>query len=357
MPCDQDNDGLSNGRELEVHTDPKDPDSDDDGLNDGDEVNTHHTDPNDADSDDDGLSDSDEVNVHGTDPNDADSDNDGVLDGDEVANGTDPNNNADTPKLVGIQGNCDEALAINDVCNLVLYVVGTNASFGSYQLDLGFEQGNFDLLNASNTGLTAAWPNQPQVGQVNNTIGNLGPNVTAPGAFVSISIKRLDIGADKLIVKNIIFPDITNVKGGSLTLPQGAGQVPELALSSNCAGSIVVDSTCTVTLNLTKFNGQFAGFQFDVSFANSKFAVTGCILGSLTNAWTGPSGGCAGKAHLGFVAIDPTPPATAPGEILKINLKRLATGADTIMLGDILISDPNGQSIRPTPRSQAELGL
>ncbi|MEZ4607027.1 MAG: hypothetical protein R2865_09580 [Deinococcales bacterium] len=49
----------------------------------------------------------------------------------------------------------------------------------------------------------------------------LGLNVTAPGAFVSISIKRLDIGADKFIVKNIIFPDITNVKGGNLTLPQG----------------------------------------------------------------------------------------------------------------------------------------
>ena len=59
-------------------------DSDDDGLSDGDEVNTHGTDPNDADSDDDGLSDGDEVNTHSTDPNDADSDNDGLSDGHEV---------------------------------------------------------------------------------------------------------------------------------------------------------------------------------------------------------------------------------------------------------------------------------
>ena len=47
-------------------TDPNDADSDDDGLSDGDEVNTYGTDPNDADSDDDGLSDGEEVNTNNT---------------------------------------------------------------------------------------------------------------------------------------------------------------------------------------------------------------------------------------------------------------------------------------------------
>ena len=47
--------------------DPLDPDSDDDGLLDGAEVNTHATDPLDADSDDDGLLDGFEV-AHGLDP-------------------------------------------------------------------------------------------------------------------------------------------------------------------------------------------------------------------------------------------------------------------------------------------------
>ena len=46
------------------------------------------TDPNDSDSDDDGLSDGDEVNIHSTDPNDADSDDDGLSDGEEVLNST-----------------------------------------------------------------------------------------------------------------------------------------------------------------------------------------------------------------------------------------------------------------------------
>ena len=49
----------------------------------------HDTDPNDPDSDDDGLSDGDEVDL-GTDPNNPDTDGDGISDGDEVANGTDP---------------------------------------------------------------------------------------------------------------------------------------------------------------------------------------------------------------------------------------------------------------------------
>ena len=49
-----------------ANTDPNDADSDDDGLNDGDEVNTYGTDPNDADSDDDGFSDSLEVSMNPT---------------------------------------------------------------------------------------------------------------------------------------------------------------------------------------------------------------------------------------------------------------------------------------------------
>ena len=66
-------------------------DSDNDGLSDGDEINIHNTDPLDTDTDDDGLLDGDEVNVYGTDPLDTDSDSDGLSDGDEVfIYGTDP---------------------------------------------------------------------------------------------------------------------------------------------------------------------------------------------------------------------------------------------------------------------------
>jgi hypothetical protein len=91
--ADPDNDGLTNLQEYQNDTDPRDADSDDDGLSDGDEVNTHSTDPNNRDSDGDGLSDGDEVNTHSTDPNNRDSDGDGLSDGDEVnTHSTDPNN-------------------------------------------------------------------------------------------------------------------------------------------------------------------------------------------------------------------------------------------------------------------------
>jgi uncharacterized protein (TIGR03382 family) len=71
-------------------TDPTEPDTDGDGLTDGEEVRDHATDPLDPDSDDDGLSDGEEILEHGTDPLDADTDDGGVSDGVEVGRATDP---------------------------------------------------------------------------------------------------------------------------------------------------------------------------------------------------------------------------------------------------------------------------
>jgi uncharacterized protein (TIGR03382 family) len=130
--ADTDNDGIDDGDEVSgggsadtydpgVDTDPLDTDTDDDGVSDGDEVNAENaTDPLDPDSDDDGLSDGLELGVtvpipdgisdgagvpiggtdvsqgffvpdtdpaSTTDPNDPDSDDDGLSDGDEDANG------------------------------------------------------------------------------------------------------------------------------------------------------------------------------------------------------------------------------------------------------------------------------
>jgi hypothetical protein len=65
---DSDGDGLEDAIEYELGTDPFDPDTDKDGLTDGQEYYTYLT---------------------GT--RNPDTDGDGVLDGDEVANGTDPN--------------------------------------------------------------------------------------------------------------------------------------------------------------------------------------------------------------------------------------------------------------------------
>ena len=115
--ADSDGDGLSNAREFTLGTGLRDADSDDDGLNDGNEVDVVGSDPLDADTDDDGLGDFFEVangfdpltageegldpdgdgldnlaeQDAGTDPRDPDTDDDGLNDGQEVnVFGTDP---------------------------------------------------------------------------------------------------------------------------------------------------------------------------------------------------------------------------------------------------------------------------
>ena len=89
---DPDMDGLTTTQEEMLGTDPLNPDTDGDGLNDGKEVNGTGTDPLLADSDQDGLSDGQEVNQTETDPLSPDTDQDGLKDGVEVSLGTNPNN-------------------------------------------------------------------------------------------------------------------------------------------------------------------------------------------------------------------------------------------------------------------------
>ncbi|MFC1878522.1 hypothetical protein ACFLZW_01285 [Chloroflexota bacterium] len=81
---DSDNDGLINREEKQYGTDPLRPDSDADGLLDGEEVRTYGTDPLKPDMDEDGLNDDQEVRIYRTDPRIADTDSDELLDGQEV---------------------------------------------------------------------------------------------------------------------------------------------------------------------------------------------------------------------------------------------------------------------------------
>jgi len=93
---DSDGDGLSDEAEEKRGTDPNDPDTDGDGLNDGPEVNKYGTDPTDADTDNDKFDDGVETGQYDTDPTDPDTDGDGLVDGAEIHDyGTDPTS-ADT---------------------------------------------------------------------------------------------------------------------------------------------------------------------------------------------------------------------------------------------------------------------
>jgi len=90
-PTDTDNDGLSDADESIIGSDPNNPDTDGDAIDDGAEVNDYGTSPLLEDSDVDGIGDYAELDVYGTDPVAFDSDGDGVGDGAEVnATLTDP---------------------------------------------------------------------------------------------------------------------------------------------------------------------------------------------------------------------------------------------------------------------------
>jgi outer membrane protein OmpA-like peptidoglycan-associated protein len=81
---DTDGDGLGDDAEIELGTDPENPDTDGDDLTDGEEVLDYRTNPLDPDTDLDALKDGEEVKQYRTDPRDRDTDDGGVADGHEV---------------------------------------------------------------------------------------------------------------------------------------------------------------------------------------------------------------------------------------------------------------------------------
>lgn len=95
-PTDTDRDGLTDDFEEKIGTDPNNPDTDGDGLKDGEEVNAYKTDPKNPDTDADGLQDGAEVKTYSTNPLNPDTDGDQLLDGEEVNTYTTNPNNADT---------------------------------------------------------------------------------------------------------------------------------------------------------------------------------------------------------------------------------------------------------------------
>ena len=91
---DYDNDNIENISEISWGTELDNPDTDGDGLLDGDEIYKYYTNPlvpdADEDFDGDGLTNVQEVDDYGTDPTNPDTDGDGYTDKEEVDNGSDP---------------------------------------------------------------------------------------------------------------------------------------------------------------------------------------------------------------------------------------------------------------------------
>ena len=99
---DADGDGILNTNETIIGTDPRNSDSDYDGLSDSQELYTYDTNPLVRDMDGDGLSDGQEILTYSSDPKVTDTDLDGFDDGYEVSTGYDPASANSTPELYSI---------------------------------------------------------------------------------------------------------------------------------------------------------------------------------------------------------------------------------------------------------------
>lgn len=121
-------DGLSNLSEYFLGTYPYHTDSDDDGLDDGEEINVYGTDPLKEDTDKDGLEDGDEI-LFGTDPLLPDTDGNGIPDGEEHREQSlhyTPEDNAITDVCVTMDatGNIADTTHIEDIMNIDMLCSG-----------------------------------------------------------------------------------------------------------------------------------------------------------------------------------------------------------------------------------------
>lgn len=155
---DPDNDSLVNIQEQSLGTDPLRDDTDRDGLKDGYEVSISYTDPLSKDSDKDGLQDDSELRL-GTYPNVPDSNNNGILDGNETYTSTAGNETLGTSVSVTGKGDLAVQLTIGretseyytNVSALVspLVDISMNGSFDSARITMQYDPS----LNPSNLSL------------------------------------------------------------------------------------------------------------------------------------------------------------------------------------------------------------
>lgn len=144
---DSDNDGLKDGEEATLGTDPNNEDTDGDGINDSEEVGADLNNP--LDEDEDGIIDALDSNVLDSDmdgvvdqldpANDnpcipdntiglCDTDNDGISDGDEIADGTDPFDACD-PNLTPDCQPADIDLSVEKIADKETVIVGDEVVF------------------------------------------------------------------------------------------------------------------------------------------------------------------------------------------------------------------------------------
>jgi len=216
IECDNDTDldGLLDNEEDIIGTDPDNPDTDGDGVQDGQEVNTDNTDPLDdcdsvggtpldtSDCDNDGLT-TEEENELGTNPNQADTDGDGLTDGEEVLIVDDPSTTAIPESDTDPLDPCDPFLTPD--CNPM-------------PIDLLIEK------------------------TVDNASPLLGANITFTISVTNLTIDRvIDVTVTDILVNGFVYVSDT-ASSGIYNQETGAWTIAEIAAAE------VVNLEITVTV-------------------------------------------------------------------------------------------------------------
>lgn len=298
--ADQDNDGLAYAQEMLLGTDPQNPDSDADGLKDGEEFYTYRTNPMMPDSDGDGLKDGEEI-LKRTNPLKRDTDGDGIEDLVDL----DPLN-ASTPTLPTTTTHTPTATATvthtptppQNIANLTLLLTnnitsaipGTNTA---YTLQV---RNNSPILvqdiqvidNFPAVLLNPAWTCVASAGSAcreGSGLGNIDTRMSlAPGGTGTITISALiDPAASGLLINS-----------ASLTLPNGMSD-PDTS-DNQVIDTDALVPTVNLDINLTDNRasaepGDILGYMLTVTNRGPSaifgLVVTDFFPDALTNiSWT-----------------------------------------------------------------------
>jgi len=298
--ADQDNDGLAYAQEMLLGTDPQNPDSDADGLKDGEEFYTFRTNPMMPDSDGDGLKDGEEI-LKRTNPLKRDTDGDGIEDLVDL----DPLN-ASTPTLPATTTQTPTATATvthtptppQNIANLTLLLTNniTSAIPGTttaYTLQV---RNNSPILvqdiqvidNFPAVLLNPAWTCVASAGSAcreGSGLGNIDTRMSlAPGGTGTITISALiDPAASGLLINS-----------ASLTLPNGMSD-PDTS-DNQVIDTDALVPTVNLDINLTDNRasaepGDVLGYMLTVTNRGPSaifgLVVTDFFPDALTNiSWT-----------------------------------------------------------------------
>ena len=379
---DPDHDGLTNLQEFQQGTDPRNPDTDGDGINDGDEVNAtglactsgptpvcYHTNPLLPDTDGDGINDRTEI-LTGSDPTDPHSYN---LSRAVASVSVSPQTftlivNSITG-VASVQLTVTGTLIDNHTFNLTSTAYGTNYSIDHLpNCNLGTPDGNIFAGQTGNCTITITTIGQTL--QVMGSVTNFTPKplsyVSVPGFANGVAIQGnfayVAAGGSGLQVVNVSGNRMTPAIVGSLSLPGNANYVTLVGnrayVAAGSAGLHVVDittPTAPVLLGSFSTNGNALGVRVrgniayvangsnlalvNVASPTSMIQISSLGLGG--TAWNldvdaGRNLAVVATGTSGISLVDVSNPATptVKGSVSTGNSRAVAIRNNTVIVGD-----------------------